>query len=1531
MLAGGHALGQCLEVGTLTAGGTHALAEGSCVRAQLANDGRFTYEFDLQLVTPGHVHDLVLQASGATDVTLCVRVNDARSCREASADGVRYHDLWLAPATARVHVALRGSAGQSLQLAFEDRGAPQPGFAYEPNDTVATAWQLAADFTLRGRFQGREVDVISVDIDGDPQLWRVQVQGATVEQLDVLAASGRSEQQRRPAAGDRGVRLSNLYLLPGRHYLSVRGSDGDYALRMIPLGPAEDAASASSSAPATLPSTLGTPTEPRVSAAAASLPIDRPSGPRPLGQMEREPNDHDRTASLLRPDEPWVGLLSDPGDVDTFRFYLGQDGPARLTVIPPGELALVVRVDGEREQLEPGESFVLERWFHAGDHVITIAAANPVDGYYQLRYEHIDPFVRGDLPRPHNEPWHAQPLPAHHEIHAQLERYAYIRLPVLPAATRLVVEILTGPEQLRVFGVYTPSGSRLASFVHHREERTFTAELTPGGPYLVRIDGGGEAHLRFHFDANGPTAAPLRPPPALSMTLHGLSDVAAYHPQAQQRELALELRNEGREPLDLQLESHTSDAGWQLIPRVAHISLPAGHASRVPIDVYVAPVARDDLPVTITLGARRADGHITTLAARASAICGLTAVDPTPAFALPEALLGGLNVAWSHLGAEVVTPTSNREQQLYDGLTPPAGGWRAGIGEHTTVQLVGESPPRVVGVVLHPLSSPAVAERLADFEIHTSLDGIHFLLAYRGRLSAVNHEQGFVFPAPIEARYARLVLLSNQDGSPRDPALGTFKVIAEPGSGVLGERLDLGLRTHGGHVAAALPYLASYELNSDSGRSRPHELRLAAGVDTVWWVHAFHHNRAALIDTLVWHSHPQVAVASGVPIDAVTVSVSLESPLGPWTELGDWHVGATPEWSLEVPVWARFVRFEANFSQLDRPTIIFPERVGLLEQPESRGYRSVLGEWGHYARAGVWEWQHLATTAAIIASDGRHSHRDRALPLAAGETSAARVLVGEFDAYFSFEVTAGNTFVQLQLRGESSIDYRYALHNAAGDPLRVQLRESIDQVTLEAYLEPGRYYLHAWEPLRQVVFSWDDSGSMGPYADATIQTVLGFAREVNASRELVQLQVFAGNPTFLLADWTSAPHEVLRGMLAYPRDEGSSDLEGNLAYAVAQLNQRDGTRALMLVTDAESSPGALTVTPLWEALLETPVKLFAFETSSAASDHTQDRMQTYADVAGGFYDYARTLGDLDVGFARASCLLRQPKLVQVALRVEARDPPGPGALALLSPPQSTVGNATQPAVHVIYDASGSMGQLLLDGSASRHAVARRTLTALVEEILEPGTPFALRAYGHLAPMSCDSALVYPLAPLERAAARAAIERVEPKLLSGTPLAATIAALASDLRGSTGPKTVILLTDGEESCGGDPEAAIRALRLHDDDVRLSIVGFDVVSDDDATMRSNFAAWAELGGGVFLEAETAGQLRAALQIAAVQRGLARFEVVDAAGVVIASGVVDGEPVPLKAGRYQLRIIGGASRIIEGVEVLHERTTTLILDEE
>jgi hypothetical protein len=155
----------------------------------------------------------------------------------------------------------------------------------------------------------------------------------------------------------------------------------------------------------------------------------------------------------------------------------------------------------------------------------------------------------------------------------------------------------------------------------------------------------------------------------------------------------------------------------------------------------------------------------------------------------------------------------------------------------------------------------------------------------------------------------------------------------------------------------------------------------------------------------------------------------------------------------------------------------------------------------------------------------------------------------------------------------------------------------------------------------------------------------------------------------------------------------------------------------------------------------------------------------------------------------------------------------------------------------------------------------------------------------------------------------------------TPLAAAIEAMADDLAAATGPRMVVVVSEGRESCGGDPEAAVRSLRARGYEVTVNVVGLGLSRAD----RQRIRRLAELGDGVYLDARRADQLDEALR-AAVS---ASYEVVDAAGTVVARGTVDGAAIVLPPGTYRVVVRTDPERVFEAVAVTSGAPTQLELD--
>ncbi len=221
------------------------------------------------------------------------------------------------------------------------------------------------------------------------------------------------------------------------------------------------------------------------------------------------------------------------------------------------------------------------------------------------------------------------------------------------------------------------------------------------------------------------------------------------------------------------------------------------------------------------------------------------------------------------------------------------------------------------------------------------------------------------------------------------------------------------------------------------------------------------------------------------------------------------------------------------------------------------------------------------------------------------------------------------------------------------------------------------------------------------------------------------------------------------------------------------------------------------------------------------------------------------------------------------------------------------------AVEIILDASGSMLQRI--GSQRRIDMAKQTLIKLTSTTIAAGTPFALRVLGREVD-SCQTDLEIALAPLNAAAVAGKIAKLESKNNARTPLGASLDKVPEDLRNATAERLVILLTDGDETCGGDPAAAID--KLVKAGVRVNIVGFAI---DDAKLAATLRHWSDVAGGLYFEAKDARGLDAAM----TEATKAVFTIVNAQNQVVADGVVGGAAVTVMPGDYTVKLTGKAGR--------------------
>ena len=173
---------------------------------------------------------------------------------------------------------------------------------------------------------------------------------------------------------------------------------------------------------------------------------------------------------------------------------------------------------------------------------------------------------------------------------------------------------------------------------------------------------------------------------------------------------------------------------------------------------------------------------------------------------------------------------------------------------------------------------------------------------------------------------------------------------------------------------------------------------------------------------------------------------------------------------------------------------------------------------------------------------------------------------------------------------------------------------------------------------------------------------------------------------------------------------------------------------------------------------------------------------------------------------------------------------------------------------IVLDASGSMwGQI--DGEP-KITIARQVLTEVLGT-LPPELELGLMAYGHREKGQCGDieTLVVPGAANAGAIAQAA-QALNP--LGKTPLSDAVRRAAEELKYTEDKATVVLVTDGVETCDADPCALGRELESLGVDFTAHVVGFGLSADEGRQV----ACLAEESGGLYLPADDADGLTEAL---------------------------------------------------------------------
>ena len=1062
-----------------------------------------------------------------------------------------------------------------------------------------------------------------------------------------------------------------------------------------------------------------------------------------------------------------TGLLSEKVDIDNYRFHLAAWDRIRLTIEPPADGAigadLYWGISGFKEfnKAETGKKVVLDGLFPPGDYRLALNAKTTSDAEYKLTLERLKRFGCPVDCEPNDNRDFANPLPASHVLEGTANEWRdsdWYRLPVFDEATA----IMLSSEPRKPVLVETGDYAARNLVVWNSAAGQWQGLIPAGVQTYVVVGNDGEYRFDVAF-SSGPDANPTVVDSTLELAI-GLdtTEVAAYREYGQQVAGTLRLINKGTTSVTADLEAATSDTRWVVDIKEPRVEIAANSERAVPLTVRVPADAWADWPVRISAHATTKEGAEDEAFVDISAGRETNPVNAVHAWSIPAELRGGFNVAWQSLGGRWVGEEDSAIGwgfgSVFDGMAIEkqglllrGGTQRPDDGVGLTVELAGNEPVDVVGLTINELAGLDYLLFLRNLDFALSLDGETFTPVVEGDLLPIKSEQAFVLKKPMAARYARLRLKHAFNGRAA-PALsfGELKVITKPGIDIsLGKGFNLADPTLGGHVVWSLPGItpASWD-GSMLHQDGKYDTRRIKSGQPLEWVVGFHHDRAAQITRMEWVNPPNPS--SYNKIDKVTVSVSIDSPIGPWQTVGEWSLPAgepASVFDLEAPAWARFVRFSVAGSA-GAKWYALPDALRIWERPTENEYRSILTEWGFASQSAIYEELHPLQVDKPFTAAG-HDSRVKAAPLQFDQLVGGQVVLGKHSHWYKIDVPDSQNYLTITLGGDPTV--RTVVQLEAGDGKQIPVVKSGASTSLshtyQAVVESGgTYYLKIDEPPRNVAFLWDTSASVGPYLPVIYNSLMAYAKDVVPGQDAANLIPFGGHT--LLRDWYGEPYILQTVLNDYPRKESNSEAEQTLSTASKALAPRPGTKAIVLVTDAATNRFA----PVWTDLKRVQPRIFGLGVGSQGAlsrnpAREQDLMQDWSRVNGGHYSHLLNEGEMEIAFDRAATMLRRPADYTLKVTGSFKEAPGPGTLRVISDDKNMVGGA---AIELILDASGSMLKRL-DGKR-RIEIAKEVLGEAITEHIPPGTPVALRVFGHKEANSCRTDLELPLAPLDPATA-----------------------------------------------------------------------------------------------------------------------------------------------------------------------------------
>lgn len=918
-----------------------------------------------------------------------------------------------------------------------------------------------------------------------------------------------------------------------------------------------------------------------------------------------------------------------------------------------------------------------------------------------------------------------------------------------------------------------------------------------------------------------------------------------------------------------------------------------------------------------------------------------------PLDATDEAALGP-NLALAALGAEISVSSSWNDSPMghrlidgFDWIRDPTRdgqclncGWATRQGDRRptiTVDLAGDRPVDIATIVVDTRKfwprgrnwewvTGWLPKNVAVSVSETGQPG-DFRAVTTARLQRDLLRQAIRIPDDTMAKSVRLQVLENVSGG-TEAAFVELEVREAPDtqSSILPElELDIARPELGGAVVRYSGFSEQWTA-----------ARLFDGLPTAWvsrdnyfpqdFTIAFNADRRAFVDRVELVMDDEVEYSSQWPSE-VAVSIS-DHPLIDFEEVTRTSIGQRSGLHA-VPVGreARFLKVRLLDNHGDQVTNLGEIRV--IEGPEAP---SVLANEQTRTIAGT-EANGVSAAVADIREEEPNDTADQANALHLGQTLEGAIdPLGELDFFALPDLDPDTSALTLTYSGRPYIRHGLSLLNEAGEVLSHFDPGDLPaaDARLSFKLTGEESHLRLSEPPASVVVIWDTSGSMqGNEADLerAVRQYIAAAPD----SQLIRMIRFSNDVELLGPAFSSYKPTLYSYLGGKFGPNGGTSLYDAVLRGLELLKDRIGNRAIVVMTDGnDNSPTWLG--DVWAGLERNRVRLYTIGLGDGLQEYsyvlasTGERLLGHlAQGTNGRSFFATDSAALNDFYEQIATELAEPATYLLTPSQEI----GEGILQIVAVGEQ-VPSAAMPAVHVIFDVSGSMSERL-PGGVPRIDAAKTAMYDMLDG-LPDGAPFGLTVYGARIPerpdkdLACtDIVTIQDLAPLDKASIGQFIRDLRPRG-GTTPLARSIEHVVRNFRGENGG-IIVAITDGIEECDPDPLVTVGQLNAHGlDQIELNVIGFDLRDDASRSMMEQIA---EAGGGKYFDASNGEAVAAALKTAIA----ASYEAVDAAGETAARGKIDGPPQTLPPGWYTIEIAAadGALRTND-VRVDAEKLTSL-----